>query len=91
MRNDDAGSPMRTRLTDERRVRLIASIKRFYEDAFDETLSDFRTAELLDFFVAGLGPVVYNQGVQDARGYLQERLDDLEGEVYEPERARRPG
>lgn len=86
MRNHPAGSPLRIRLTDERRVRLLASIKRFYEDSFDETPSDFRAAELLDFFVAEIGPVVYNQGVQDARGFLQERLDDLEGEVYEPER-----
>lgn len=78
-------SSMRIRLTDERRVRIVAAIKNFYEESFDETLSDFRAQELLAFFVAELGPPVYNQGVQDARRFLMERLDDLEGEVYEPE------
>ena len=32
-----------------------------------------------------IGPGVFNQGVRDARRYLQERLDDLESEVWEPE------
>ncbi len=28
---------------------------------------------------------VYNQAIQDARAALQSKLDDLEGEFYEPE------
>jgi uncharacterized protein (DUF2164 family) len=36
--------------------------------------------------VAALGPAVYNQGVRDACASLQEKLSDLEGEIYEPER-----
>ena len=57
-----------------------------YLDEFDEDLSDFRATALLDFFVAQLGPAVYNQGVRDACAALQEKLIDLEGEVYEPDR-----
>ncbi|MEN8162067.1 MAG: DUF2164 family protein, partial [Myxococcota bacterium] len=40
---------------------------------------------LLDFFIRHLGAPVYNQAIQDARGFLQDRLTDLEGEFYEPE------
>jgi uncharacterized protein (DUF2164 family) len=40
---------------------------------------------LVDFLVDELGPPVYNQGVRDAQAYLQEKLSDLDGEVYEPE------
>jgi len=29
--------------------------------------------------------LLYNQAVQDARKFMQERLDDLDGEVYRPE------
>jgi uncharacterized protein (DUF2164 family) len=28
---------------------------------------------------------VYNQGVRDAAGFVQEKLADIEGEVYERE------
>jgi uncharacterized protein (DUF2164 family) len=73
-------------LADDRRSRLVRSLQAFFDDNFDEPLSDFRANELLDFIVAELGPVVYNQGVQDTRGYVLEKLEDLEGEVYEPER-----
>jgi uncharacterized protein (DUF2164 family) len=41
---------------------------------------------VLDFFLERLGPQVYNQGVQDARGFVLRKLDDLDGEVYEQER-----
>ncbi len=77
--------PMRIRLDPERRTMLLDAIKRFYRDEFDELLSEFRAATLLDFFVRELGPPVYNQGVRDAAGYVQEKLMDIEGEVYERE------
>ena len=86
MRTDDPGSPLRIQLTEERRLRVLDVLKRYYDEAFDRELSDFQAQGLLDFFVAELGPAVYNQGVRDACAALQEKLTDLEGEVYEPER-----
>jgi uncharacterized protein (DUF2164 family) len=79
-------SPLRIRLSDERRRKLLASIRQYFEDNFDEPISDFRAQALLDFFVLHLGPPVYNQGVHDAASYLQEKLTDIEGEVYETDR-----
>ena len=79
-------SPLRIRLSDDRRRKLLASIRQYFEDNFDEPISDFRAQALLDFFVLQLGPPVYNQGVHDASSYIQEKLTDIEGEVYETER-----
>lgn len=86
MNDRRAESPMRIRLTPDRRTSLLRSIRQHFEDEFDDEISDFRAEALLDFFVRELGPPVYNQGVRDACGYLQEKLGDLEGEVYETER-----
>ncbi|MEX2584309.1 MAG: DUF2164 domain-containing protein [Gemmatimonadota bacterium] len=77
---------MRIRLTDERRLRMLDSIRRYFEENFDEPISDFRAEGLLDFFVAEIGPPVYNQAIRDAYAFVQDKLTDLEGEVYEPER-----
>lgn len=85
MRREVPESPLRIRLSDERRTRLLDSLRSYYQDQFDEELSAFRANGLLDFFVAELGPPVYNQGVRDACAFLQEKLGDIEGEVYEPE------
>ena len=40
---------------------------------------------LLGFFLRELGPSVYNQGVRDATAFVQSKLADIEGEVYERE------
>lgn len=83
MSND---APLRIQLSDERRRQLIDEVRSYFLDEFDESLSDFRASSLLDFFVARLGPPVYNQGVRDACEFVQKKLTDIEGEVYEPER-----
>ncbi len=69
-------------LSPERRERLKAHLQHFFNEAFDEPLSDYRANELLDMLLRTLGPDVYNQAVQDVRAHLQVRLDDLDGEVF---------
>ena len=74
---------MKIRLTPERRAALLEALAAHYAAEFDETLSPFRAEALLDFFVRELGPPVYNQGVRDAAAFVQAKLADIEGEVYE--------
>jgi len=76
---------MTLNLDDERRALLVANLQTLFREKFDEDLSAFRAEEVLDFFLGALAPQVYNQAVQDARAFFQHNLDDLEGEVYEPE------
>ena len=75
---------MRIRLTEERRLKILDSVTRFYREAFDEELSRFRAERLLEFFLQALGPPVYNQAIQDARGFMLEKMDDLDVEFYDP-------
>ena len=75
----------RIQLSPERRLLLMTAIKHYMAGAFDEPISDFRAESLLDFFVRELGPPVYNQGVRDVTKFIQEKLGDVEGEIYEPE------
>ena len=72
-------------LSDERRAGLAARLVQYVQEQHDEELSAFRADALVEFFLGELGPPVYNQAIQDARGFLQERLDDLDAEFYEPE------
>ena len=64
---------------------LTGAIQAYFAEEFGETLSDFRAERLLEFFIAELGPPVYNQGVRDASSYVQDKLLDIEGEVFERE------
>lgn len=76
---------MAVTLDDERRAQLIKKLQGFFLEEFDEDLSAFRAEGVLDFFLESLGPSIYNQGVQDARIYLAQKLDDLDAEIHEPE------
>lgn len=73
---------MAIRISDDRKTQLVKEVISFYQTEWDEDISPFRADQILDLFLQKLGPGVYNQGVHDARAYMQSRLDDLEGEVY---------
>ena len=77
--------PMRIKLSDERRERMVRSIQAYFQERFDDDLSPFKAEQLLDFFVKELGAPIYNQAIADARKFVQDKLSDLEGEFYEPE------
>ncbi len=79
---------MRIKLSEEASERLTAAIQRFFIEEFDRELSEFQAGRLIDFFVRYLGAPVYNQAIQDARASLQTKLDELDGEFYEPEEPR---
>ncbi len=76
---------MAIQLDEERREGLVSRLRGFYQHEFDEDLSAFRAEQVLDFFLGALGPQVYNQAVEDARGFMLRKLEDLDGEVHEHE------
>lgn len=76
---------MAAKLDDERREVLVSRIRGLFLEEFEEELSAFRAEKILDFFLEALGPAIYNQAVQDARAFMARKLDDLDGEVFEPE------
>lgn len=75
---------MALHLAEERRTELMRRLEGFYLEEFDETLSAFRSEQLLNFVLETVAPHVYNQAVQDARVFMQRKLDELDGEVAAP-------
>jgi uncharacterized protein (DUF2164 family) len=76
---------MRIKLNADARRRLGASVHHMFIEEFDRDLSEFQLDRIIDFFVRELGPPVYNQAIRDARAFFQAKLEDLDGEIYEPE------
>jgi len=81
-------NPTRIKLSEERLERLSTAIQRFFVEEFDRELSGFQARQLLDFLLRELGAPVYNQAIQDARAFLQAKLEDLDVEFYEPDEPR---
>ena len=76
---------MRIQLTDERKVKMVGVIQRYFAENLDHEIGELGAQLLLEFFVRELGAPVYNQAIRDAHDFLQEKLVDLSGEFYEPE------
>ena len=72
-------------LSPDVRTQLLGSIKRFTAEHLDEEIGDLKAALLLDFCLAEVGAVAYNQAIADAQRYFQARTTDLDGVCYQPE------
>jgi uncharacterized protein (DUF2164 family) len=76
-------APMHIHLSEERRDGIVRNLRQLFFEEFDEDISQFRSEQILQFFLSNLGPPVYNQAIQDARGFMMERLEDLDATFYE--------
>jgi len=72
-------------LPPDTRKQLVASLKRYAVANLEEEIGDLKAGLLLDFCLAEIGAVVYNQAIADAQKYFHERTTDLEGVCHQPE------
>ena len=72
---------MALELDELRKAEALRALQRAYADITEEELSDFRAEAFLDAVLKAVGPLVYDQAVQDVRAHMQSQLDDLEGIV----------
>jgi uncharacterized protein (DUF2164 family) len=64
-------------LTKEAEQGALLSLREYFQREREETLSDFQAKFILDFFLADIGPYVYNQAVADAHALMSERIEEL--------------
>lgn len=76
---------MTIELTSDATKAAIGSIQRYFSENMDEAIGGLEAGSLLSFFLKEIGPVVYNKAVADAQARLQERVAELDVEVYEDE------
>ena len=67
------------------RQTAVASIQRYFQQNMDEPIGNITAGALLEFFLAEIGPLVYNQAVADVQQRLQARIQEIDLEVYADE------
>jgi uncharacterized protein (DUF2164 family) len=67
------------------RAQAIASIQRYFEENLSEPIGDLPAGLLLNFFMEEVGPVIYNRAIADAQARIQQRVADLNGELFADE------
>jgi uncharacterized protein (DUF2164 family) len=64
---------------------LLGSIRRFFAEELDDDIGDLKALRVLEFCVREIAPSVYNQAIADAQTFVQQKVDDLGGVLFEPE------
>ena len=76
---------MSIKLLDEKEKKIIESIKLYLEENMDLKIGDLKAGLLLDYILKEIGPIVYNQALEDAQKYMMEKLNELDSSLYKPE------
>ena len=69
-------------LTEAAQQQAIASLERYVREYMDEPIRNVAAGGLLKFFVAEIGPALYNQGVEDAQTHMQQRAAEMDIDVH---------
>ncbi|TDU69345.1 uncharacterized protein (DUF2164 family) [Prosthecobacter fusiformis] len=70
-------------LTKEQKAEVISSLQRYTSKELDCDLGDIQAGHLLEYILKEIGPFAYNQGVEDAKGYLASKVEELTGTCFE--------
>lgn len=70
----------------EQKIKLVSEIQRYFDKELEQEIGDFDAEFLLDFFSEKVGGLYYNQGLNDARRLLDEKLDSITESFYELEK-----
>ena len=76
---------MKIELSREARSDAITSIQRYFQENMPEPIGNMAAGLLLNYFVEEVGPAIYNQAIAYAQARIQQRMSDLEGDLYVPE------
>jgi uncharacterized protein (DUF2164 family) len=76
---------MEIKLTEDRLKILSEKIQVYFRDEHEEAIGTLKADLILEFFIKELGPKIYNQAIDDAYAFMQDKLIDLEGTLYAPE------
>lgn len=69
-------------LPQQTRADAIQSIQQYFEQNLPEPIGELAAGLLLDYFLEEIGPAIYNKAISDAQQRLQQRVSDLDGELF---------
>lgn len=78
------GTPAIT-IPEHARKQAIASIRQYFANEMTEEIGDLKASLVLDYFLAEIGPVVYNEAIAEAKAFIDERAADLSAVCHHKE------
>lgn len=64
-------------ISKERKIILIEDIKEYFYNERGDEIGDLAAELFFDFIVDKIGPELYNQGLIDAKKFVEEKTEDI--------------
>lgn len=74
------------KLDEHQKVEIVSKLKKYFDQEMHQEIGQFEAEFLLDFFSKEVGGYFYNQGLQDAGKIFEEKLEDVQQNIYELEK-----
>lgn len=69
--------------TQDEKELLARKIQMYFREELDQEIGGFDAQFLLDFFAEEIGPLWYNQGLEDAQAVIGEQMEKVGDVIYE--------
>ena len=66
------------KIPQQQKAEIVTKIKEYFDTELDQDIGQFEAEFLLEFFAKKIGPYFYNQGLFDARGVIQQRIEEID-------------
>ena len=66
-------------LEDAEKKEAVHEIQAYFLKEKDEEIGNLAAEFLLDFFLEKVGPLIYNQAIEDAHALLLQQIDEMYG------------
>lgn len=76
---------MEIKLSDDRKKELKEEVQTYFRNELDEDIGDLKAEMFIEFLIEKMGPRIYNQAINDAYAFFQDKIIDLESILYIPE------
>ena len=74
---------MTIELTKAAHTAALLSLERYFLEENGEPIGNMAAGALLTFFLADIGPAIYNQAIADAQESMQARVAEIDIELHE--------
>jgi len=74
------------KLPREQKKEIICKVQTYFEEERAESIGELAAEQWIDFMIKELGPYIYNTAIEDARKTINERINQIEDELYSLEK-----
>ncbi|PLY04541.1 MAG: DUF2164 domain-containing protein [Desulfuromonas sp.] len=78
---------MKIELSKDQMRLAISETQSYFRNELDAEIGDLKAEMIVEFFIAMLGPKIYNQAIDDSGAFIRDKLSELESILYAPDKA----